>query len=137
MVTSPSHESVQVDDPDDRRAPTATRVAGVVLLLVGGANIAFGVLSTATDLVRLAPPDAGLLAVLGVATVALGVLVLRGLRWAVNLALLVFGGLFVLQAARAATGGDVAGTAPALVVLALVVLPLLYARTRRPAPGPR
>lgn len=118
-----------------REQRRAVRVAGVVLLLVGLANTAFGVLALTTDLVRLLPPDAGMLAALGVATAALGVLVLQGRRWAVTLALVVFGVLFVVQAVRAATAEDAAGSVPAMVTLALVVVPLLVARRRQPVPA--
>lgn len=106
------------------RRPAAPVVAGVVLGVVGLANVVVGVLAAVTGLVRLTPATAGTLAVLGLVTVALGVLVARRVRWATVLALVVFVGLFVTQAAA---GGDAAGPAPALVTLAVVIAPLVLA----------
>lgn len=126
-----THTSVHLDaSPSAQRRPVGPLVAGAVLGLLGLANVVVGVLALATGLVRLTPATAGSLLVLGVVTVALGVLVARAVRWATVLALVVFVGLFVAQAA---SGGGASGPAPALVTLAVVVAPLVLAlRIHRP-----
>lgn len=101
----------------------AARIAGALLVLLGLVNVVLAVISLTTDVIRLAGPETGALAVLGTFTAVLGVFVLRGRRWAMVTSLVVFGGLFVVQA-FAATGGE---SAPALVTLAVVLVPLVLA----------
>lgn len=120
-----THTSVHLDAaPSAQRRPAGPLVAGAVLGLLGLANVAVGALALATGLVRLTPATAGTLVVLGVVTVALAALVARAVRWATVLALVVFVGLFVAQAAN---GGGTSGPAPALVTLAVVIAPLVLA----------
>lgn len=109
----------------------AARLAAIVLVLVGVGNVAFGVLALATALVRLTPPVAGTMIVLGLATAALGLLVGRGVRWATLAALVLFGTLFVVQAARAGIGDDPGSTIPSLITLTVVVVPLLVVQRGR------
>ena len=101
-----------------------------MVALVGVANVALGVLALATDRLRLDDPTSTALVVLGVLTLALGVLVAQGRRWAMVLAVVAFGGLFGIQAFGASGGAP----APAVITLALVLLLLVLAlrATRRP-----
>jgi|GEM_PF-6420509 len=129
-----THTSIHLASavPDHDHRPVTSLVAGAALGLLGVVNVAVGALAMVTGLVRLTPSTAGLLAVLGVVTVALGVLVARGVRWATGLALVVFVGLFVAQAG----GGGGGGPAPALVTLAVVIALLVLAlRAQREGDG--
>lgn len=82
---------------------------------------------------RLETGGAIALVVLGVLTAGLGMFVGVGHRWAMVVALVVFGGLFAVQA-FGATGGS---PAPAAITLAVVLLPLVLAmRATREADTP-
>lgn len=125
----------QDTDPglDGRSATTRAAVlAGVLLSLVGLLNAMFGLASLTTDVVRLAPATAGALLVLGLVTAALGILIGRGSRAALTVALFTFGVLLVLQATDTLAGGREDSTGvPRLVVLALLVASLALARFTR------
>ena len=113
---------------DDRTPRTSggsvpARLAGAVLVLLGAANVALAGIALWTELIRLPASAAGALGVLGLVTVVLGVFVLRRRRWALVASLVVFGALFLLQA-FAAGGGS---TTPALVTLAVVLVPIVMA----------
>lgn len=110
-------------ESDTRSRQLAARTAGVLLVVLGAANVVLAGISTWTDQIRLSEATAGALALLGLVTAVLGVFVLRGRRWALVTSLLVFGGLFAVQAFAASGGED----APALITLALVVVPLVLA----------
>ena len=116
--------------PSTPRPRPVVRVAGGVVGLVGLANVVLGALALTTGWLRLDDATAVTLAVLGVLTLALGVLVATARRWAMVVALVVFGALFAVQA-FSATGG---APAPAVITLAVVLLPLVLAlrSTRRP-----
>lgn len=114
-------------EPETTRVRPVLRVAGLLLVLLGLANVVLAGVAAATTLIRLPDSTTVVLGLLGLATVVLGVLVARGSRWALVTALVVFGGLFVVQA-FAATDGS--GAAPAVVTLAVVVAPLAVAAHR-------
>lgn len=107
-----------------RGRPRIVRVAGSLLVLLGLANVVLAGLAAFTGYIRLADSTAVALGLLGVVTVVLGALVAAGRRWALVASLVVFGGLFVVQA-FAATGTG--GLAPAVITLAVVVVPLVLA----------
>ena len=98
------------------------------MILLGLANAAFAVLAFTTDLVRLAPATAGALLVLGVATAAGGILVWRGSRAAVTVALTVFGLLLIAQLGEVLPGEEQSGPAPRRVVLGVLVAGVCGAR---------
>jgi hypothetical protein len=100
----------------------------VLLVLLGVANVVFGVFGLATDLVRLSRGTAGVLLALGLATAVVGVFVWRGSRGALRVALLVFGTLFVLEIVTAAVDGPTGR----VVVLAVVVGALVFAWLKGP-----
>lgn len=108
----------------DRRTSPVVRVAGSLLVLLGLANVVLAGISATTGLIRLSGATATAQGLLGSATVALGVLVFLGRRWALTTALTAFGLLFVVQAFAATDDGALA---PALVTLLVVVLPLVLA----------
>jgi hypothetical protein len=118
----------------------SSRLAGVLLVVIGGLNVGFGVANSLTDQLRLSPGVAGGLIVAGLVTAAVGVLVWRGNRAATVGALVVFVMLLLFQLSEVAadTGSDTGGVAdePAarFAVLGLVVLSLAVAtfRLRRP-----
>lgn len=91
-------------------------------MLLGLANVVFGVLSLATDLVRLSGGTARLLLALGLGTAVVGVFVWRGSRGALLGALVAFGLLLLLESVR--PGEDPLGR---VVVLAVVVAALAFA----------
>jgi hypothetical protein len=111
---------------------------------VGVLNVAFGVISLVSDLVRLAPGAAVGLVVAGTLTVVGGWFVWQGNRRATIVALAVFVWLLVVQIADVAThvaedvGGDAAtgGIAGRFVVIVLVLVvlavALLQLRSRPP-----
>lgn len=115
------------------------RGAGGLLVLVGLVNASFGVLSLATDLVRLSPGAAGGLLVVGLLTVLLGVRVWQGSRLAAAVGLTAFGALLVLQLGDAAAGGTATGegAGPRLGVLAVLVIALGLAVRAGRARSPR
>lgn len=112
------------------RGRRSIRVAAGLLLVVGLTNAALAVLGLATDLIHLSPDVAGGLLVLGIATTAVGVLVWRGSRTALTLALVAFAALMLAEAGLSGTDGD---ALPRLVLLALLVatLAVAWAATRR------
>ena len=101
----------------------AARVAGVLLVLLGVMNLVLAGIALWTTMIRLSTATAVALGVLGLVTVVLGVFVARRRRWALVVSLVIFGVLFLVQA-FAATGG---GTAPALITLAVVLVPIVLA----------
>jgi hypothetical protein len=127
-------------------ADGTSRVAGAVVALVGALNLVIGVLSSTTDHVRLSTGAAGGFVAVGVALLAVGVLVWRGSRAATIGAFAVALGLLLLQIGQLALAdtGDAAAAAASpdepiarLVVLAVLVVTLgLAAWRRRRAPGP-
>jgi hypothetical protein len=105
------------------------RTAGGLVVLLGLANTVLGLLAMATDIILLSPGAAGGLLVIGLATIALGVMVLRGSRAAATAALTVFAILLVLQLGDAASGGTGAdGAVGRSLVLLVVVLALAWGR---------
>lgn len=109
--------------PVRARRRLVVRLAGALLTLVGIANVALGGLALTTSAFDLPDTTATTLVVLGIATALLAGFVAAGRRWAMLLALVVFGGLFAVQA-FGATGG---APAPAVVTLAVVLVPLVLA----------
>lgn len=106
-------------------------LAGGLLILVGLANATFGVLGLATDIVRLTTTTSGALLAAGVATSAGGVLIWRGSPAALTTALTVFGLLLIAQFEDATDGSSGHGAAaPRLIVLAILVAVLGFARSR-------
>ncbi len=106
------------------RGATASRLAGALLVALGLANVVLAGITAFTGLIRLPDATAVVLGLLGVVTVVLGVFVAIGRRWALITSLVVFGGLFVIQAFAATGSGS---SAPAVVTLGVVVLPLVLA----------
>ncbi|WP_157041827.1 hypothetical protein [Nitriliruptor alkaliphilus] len=112
------------------------RLAGALLLVVGGLNVAFGVANSLTDQLRLSAGVAGGLIVAGLVTAAVGVLVWRGSRAATFGALVVFVMLLIFQLSEVAagSGGDPGGVADEptarFVVLGLLVVSLAVASLR-------
>jgi peptidoglycan/LPS O-acetylase OafA/YrhL len=110
----------------DRSPRPATRVAAVVLVLVGLANAGLAATSLASDAIRMSPGAAGSLLVLGLLTAVAGALVWSGSRLALLLALLVFVALLVAQVVEVSVSG--VGTAGGrLAVLGVLVAALLAA----------
>jgi hypothetical protein len=101
-------------------------------VLLGLANAVLGVLSLATDVTRLSGETAGVLLLLGLATVVVGVFVWRGSRGALRVALVVFATLFVLEMVTASDR-----TTGRMVVLAVVVGALVFAWLKGPGNHPR
>lgn len=127
-MTSSGQERPSDDRPVSARPRPVVRLAGVLLALVGVGNAVLGLVAWATDRIDLPTSTSVALVVLGSVTAALGALVWTGRRWATVLALVVFGGLFGIQA-LGATGG---APAPAVITLAVVLVPLvLAARAQR------
>lgn len=116
-------DTAQQTTTSDRGA-RAARLAGSLLVVLGIANVALAGIAAFTGSIRLADATAAVLGLLGLVTVVLGVLVARGRQWALVTSLVVFGGLFIVQA-FAATGSGSA--APAVITLGVVVLPLVLA----------
>ena len=110
----------------------ATPVAGWILIVLGGVNVAFALLSAVSDLVQLTGGALGALLAAGALTVVLGVLVIRGSRLALATALLIFGTLLFLEIGRLGqpTPADLAGGPARIVVLVVVVLTLTAAQVR-------
>ncbi|MFA9431981.1 hypothetical protein [Egicoccus sp. AB-alg2] len=79
----------------------SSRLAGTVLILVGALNVAFGLVSFLTELVRLSAGIAGGLVAVGLVTVALGTLVWRGSRPAIIAAFTIFTMLLLFQVSDA------------------------------------
>lgn len=109
--------------------------AGVALLLVGLAYLAFGIAGFTLPGLALSPAGAGGLVVGGVVSVAAGALVWRGSRPVTLVALTVLGGLFVAQASLLLLGesGDDEAVGRLLitgVLAALLVLAALRSRRR-------
>ena len=99
---------VQTDaatQPTPTTSAWPARTAGGLVVLLGLANAVLGLLAMATDIILLSPGAAGGLLVLGLATIALGVMVVRGSKAAATAALTVFAILLVLQLGDAASGG--------------------------------
>ena len=110
-------------DAGTGRRTGAARLAGVLLVLLGVTNVTLSAMALTGDAIRISDGTGLALGVLGLVTVVLGVLVFRGRRWAILAALVVFGGLFAIQL-FASSGG---ATTPALITLAVLVVPLLVA----------
>lgn len=133
--TSPDRRAHEHGSPD-----WSSRLAGTLLLVVGGLNVTFGVANSLTDQLRLSTGVAGGLIVAGLVTAAVGALVWRGSRAATVGALIVFMMLLIFQVSEVAagSGNDAGGVAdePAarFAVLGLLVLSLAVAslRGRRP-----
>jgi hypothetical protein len=110
----------------------SSRIAGVVVLVVGALNLLIGVLALTTGLVRVSAGVAGGFLAAGVVLLAVGALIWRGNRAATIGTFAVVLGLLVLQVVQIVTDpdrGDAAAQAasadqPAgrLVVLGLLVL---------------
>jgi hypothetical protein len=123
-----------------------SRVAGVLVILVGLLNLGLGLLSLVSDQIRLGTGVAGGLVVAGLVTASLGVLVWRGSQNAAILATAVFGALLIFQvselfASGPSTSSDaiVDDPAPRLVVLGVLVIACGVAAwrlSRRPSTPP-
>lgn len=109
----------------------AWRVAGGLLLAVGALNTLTGLASVAgSDVAALSTGGAVGLAVLGLVTLAAGVVVWRGSRSVALLALTLFGILLLVQLGDL-VGGEIGPPAVGRVaVLALIVAALAVAVTR-------
>jgi hypothetical protein len=126
-------------------ADPSSRLAGAALLVVGLLNLTIAVLAFATDLVRLSAGAAGGALAVGLALVAVGVLVWRGNRAATIGAFAVALALLVLQVGQVVTDdGDAAAAASSadeplarLAVLAVLVVTLGVAAWRRRSPATR
>lgn len=115
---------------------TSARVAGGLVIAVGTTNAVLGIISLTSDAINLSPGAGGGLLVLGLVTVALGVLVWRRSRAATVTALTIFGLLLVVQVGAIASAGQVAAdSVPPIVVLAALVLALGWAKFRAPTSG--
>jgi hypothetical protein len=123
----------------------SSRLAGAALLVVGLLNLTIAVLAFATDLVRLSAGAAGGALAVGLALVAVGVLVWRGNRAATIGAFAVALALLVLQVGQVVTDdGDAAASAASadeplarLAVLAVLVVTLGVAAWHRRRPASR
>lgn len=105
--------------------PASARLAGILLLVVGGLNTAAGVVAVTAGTTEIRTPIAWGLLAAGFATVAVGWFALRGSRIALYVALVVFQ---VLLTARLVTaGGNVGTLAVSLVVLVVLVAVLWVA----------
>ncbi|MBY5164369.1 hypothetical protein [Salsipaludibacter albus] len=103
--------------------PTSARLAGVLLLVVGGLNAAAGAVALVAGSTEVRTPVAiGLLGA-GVLTVLLGWLVLRGNHVALYVALGIFE---VLLIARLVTAGGNAGTLWVSLVVLVVLVGVLW-----------
>jgi hypothetical protein len=124
----------------------SSQVAGFLVMAVGLLNLGFGVLSLATDQIRLSAGVAGGLVVAGLVTVSLGALVWRGSRNAAILATTVFAMLLVFQVSEslvsddtAAAGAVVDDPTPRLIILGVLVVACGVAAwrlSRRPTSSP-
>ncbi|MEX0835549.1 MAG: hypothetical protein WD010_05630 [Nitriliruptor sp.] len=118
-------------------ADPTTRIAAVLVIVVGVLNLVLGLVSLLTDQIRLSDGIAGGLVVAGLVTAAVGTLVWRANRLATVAALTVFTMLLVYQLSEvAAGGGDTAGALASqptarLAVLAVLVLVLSVAAWRQ------
>jgi hypothetical protein len=122
-------------------ADWSSRLAGALLVLVGGLNVALGLMSLLTDQIHLSPGIAGGLVTAGLVTAAVGALVWRGNRLATILAFTVFAMLLLYQlseviADNAASATGVAQPLTRFGVLAVLVITLGIAawRSRRASP---
>ena len=116
-----------------------SRIAGVVLVLVGAANAAFGAWGLVRTASGMGPATAGGLLVAGLATLAAGVLVWRGGRLAALIALTFFGLLLVVQfgdvAARPTDPVALGRVAVLVVVCATLLGAMLRSRRTRVTTG--
>jgi hypothetical protein len=123
----------------------SSRLAGAALLVVGLLNLATAVLALTTDVVRLSAGAAGGSMAVGLALVAVGVLVWRGNRAATIGAFAVVLALLLLQVGQIVTdAGDAAAAAASadeplarLAVLAVLAAALVVAAWRRRRPATR
>jgi hypothetical protein len=126
-------------------ADPTSRLAGAALLLVGLLNLVIAVLALTTGLVRISAGAAGGSLAVGLALVAVGVLVWRGNRAATIGAFAVVLALLLLQVGQVVTddGDPVAAAAAAdeplarLAVLAVLAAVLGVAAWRRRRPVSR
>lgn len=103
--------------------PTSARIAGLLLLLVGGLNVAAGGVAVAAGSGEIRAVVAWGLLGAGLATVVVGWFVLRGSHVALYLALVVFQ---VLLTARLVTAGGNVGTLAVSLVVLLVLVVVLW-----------
>lgn len=100
------------------------------MMVLGLVNLGFGVLSLATDLVRLPPVGAGGLLIAGGLTTAAGYLVWAGSRAVLSVSTSLFGMLLGLQLGGLATADQTGQrNMPRLIILGLLVTALAVAWT--------
>lgn len=104
--------------------PWSVRVAGVVTLLVGAANVVVAVVATAVPGLSMEPLATTGLVVAGAVTAWLGWRILQGTRWALPVTTVLFAALLLARSAideADAPIGIAAGSGPSEVLLVVVV----------------